>query len=312
MKIIFWCSSEFGIPLVEKIKENFQLAAIVTAIDKPQGRHLKILPGPVKLWAQKNNTMVFQPKKLSGNQEFYTELKKLEPDLFVVLSYGRIIPQEYLEIPHIAPVNIHPSLLPGYRGPAPMEWSLVNGEKEAGITVIIMDKNIDTGRILSQIKVEIDKKDDIFSLREKLSGLLFDCLKDAIEKLSKGYRGEEQKGTVSYAPKLKKDDGKINWKESAVSIHNKIRGLVDWPGAYTFLVSTKGKKLLKIKKSSVEKEYGKYAEPGTFIDLTGKILVACGSGILKIEKLQEEGKKVQGAIEYINGHIRILKEGHFQ
>ncbi|MCX7706045.1 MAG: methionyl-tRNA formyltransferase [bacterium] len=312
MKIVFWGSSEIGIPLLEKIKARFDLLSVVTAVDKPQGRHLKIIPGPIKKWAQKNNIRIFQPEKLTGNQEFYNELKKLKPDLFVVLSYGKIIPHSYLEIPEIAPLNIHPSLLPKFRGPAPLEWALIKGERETGITVILMDKNIDTGRILPQIKVKIDEKDDIFSLREKVSCLFFDCLIEAITKLLQGYTGEEQKGIVSYAPKLKKEDGKIKWNENALVIHNKIRGLADWPGAYTFLVYPQGKRMLKIKKSAVFSMENSGSEPGRFVDLNKKILVACGSGILSIEKLQEEGKKIQTAIEYLNGHHKILKESYLQ
>lgn len=312
MKIIFWGSSELCIPLLEKIKEGFQLFAVVTAIDKPQGRHLKILPGPVKQWAQNNNINVLQPEKLSSNEILYTELKSLQPDFFVVLSYGKVIPEKYLQIPRIAPLNIHPSLLPKFRGPAPLEWALISGEKETGISVILMDKNIDTGRILTQVKIKIDDDDDIFTLRKKISGLLFNCLIDAIEKVSKGYKGEEQKGPASYAPKLKKEDGKIDWNENVISIHNKIRGLADWPGAYTFLIYPKGKKMIKIIKSTLFSLEDSCLKPGTFVDLKRKILVACGKGILCVERIQEEGRKIQTAIEYLNGHFKILKDGYFQ
>lgn len=313
MKIVFWGSSEFGIPLLEKIYENFELVGVVTAIDKPQGRHLKILPGPVKIWAQKHDIKVFQPEKLSEkNNILYEQLQELNPEIFVVLSYGKIIPRKFLEIPEIAAVNIHPSLLPKYRGPAPVEWTLINGEKETGVSVILMDENIDTGKILAQTKIEITDDDDIFSLRKKLSDLLFDTFMEAIKKLEDGYRGEEQKGIASYAPKLKKEDGKINWNQDVISIHNRIRGLADWPGTYTFLVYPEGKRLLKIKKSRISSTQNVCSKPGTFVDLNKKILVACGKGILSIEKLQEEGKKTQSAPEYLNGHFKILKEGYLQ
>ncbi|MCM8815864.1 MAG: methionyl-tRNA formyltransferase [Candidatus Omnitrophica bacterium] len=312
MRIIFWGSSEFGIPCLEKIKQAYNLVAIVTAVDKPCGRHLKILPGPVKLWAVKNNIKCFQPEKLTGNDDFYKALKEIEPDLFVVISYGKIIPEKFLRIPKLSSINVHPSLLPKFRGPAPIEWAIVNGEKETGVTVIVMDENIDTGKILSQKVLNIEENDDIFTLREKLSLICFDVLKDAIARFVSGYRGIEQTGKVSYAPKLKKSDGKINWNDSAISIHNKIRGFADWPGAYSFLISPKRKKLLKIKKSEVEKETGKYTEPGRFVDLNKKILVACGQGVLRIEKIQEEGKRQQTAIEYLNGHLNILKDSYLQ
>ncbi|MCM8788860.1 MAG: methionyl-tRNA formyltransferase, partial [Candidatus Omnitrophica bacterium] len=228
------------------------------------------------------------------------------------ISYGKIISEKFLKIQELCSLNVHPSLLPKFRGPAPMEWTLANGEKETGVTVILMDKNIDTGKIISQKVLSIEENDDIFTLREKLSFICFNVLEDAIVKFASGYRGIEQSGIVSYAPKLKKNDGRINWNDSVVSIHNRIRGFADWPGAYTFLVSPKGKKLLKIKKSSVEKECGKYAKPGTFIDLNKQILVACEDGALRIEQIQEEGKKQQTAIEYLNGHLKILKDGYLQ
>ncbi len=309
MRIIFWGSSNFGIQCLEEIKKSYNLLAVVTAPDKPRGRHLRILPGPVKLWAQKNNIMVLQPETLSGNYEFYRILKELSPDLFVVISYGKIIPKEYLEIPKLGPLNVHPSLLPKFRGSAPMEWALLSGEKETGITVIMMDENIDTGKILSQKSIPIDKEDDIFSLREKLSLISFGVLQEAIHKIASGFRGEKQKGLSSYARKLNKSDGRINWSDSAISIHNKIRGLADWPGAFTFLATEKTEKMLKIKKAKVEDEQLICSKPGTFVDLNKKILVACSIGILNIEKLQEEGKKQQTALEYLNGHREILKFG---
>lgn len=309
MKIVYWGSSAFGIPCLDKIRQFYDIVAVVTSPDKPKGRHLKILPGPIKVWAEKNCIKVFQPEKLTENTELYNALKNLNPDLFVVISYGKIIPARYLEIPKLGPLNVHPSLLPKFRGSAPMEWALVNGEKETGVTVILMDASIDTGKILSQKAIKIDEDDDIFTLREKLSCLSFEVLQDAINRIASGFKGEEQKGIASYAPKLKKKDGRINWNESAISIHNKVRGLADWPGAYTFLISPKGKRLLKIKKSRVETEIEVSNKPGIFVSLEKRILVACGKGILEILQLQEEGKKQQTSLEYLNGHLKILKEG---
>jgi len=310
MKIVYWGSSAFGIRCLETLKEIGEIVAVVTSPDKPKGRHLKITPGPVKIWAQKENIVVLQPEELKNNTELSSLLLSMKPDFFIVLSYGKIIPENYLKIPAIASLNIHPSLLPKYRGPAPMEWVLINGEKETGVTVILMNKDIDAGKIICKNILKIEQHDDIFTLREKLSVLATETIKEAIKKVLSGYQGEEQQGDVSYAPKLKKSDGLIKWENSAVSIHNRVRGLADWPGAFTFLNLQNRKILLKIKKSSIEKEEGNYGKPGTFVDLNKKILVACGTGILKIEQIQQEGKKPQSAIEYLNGHINLLKQGY--
>ncbi|HOK80469.1 MAG TPA: methionyl-tRNA formyltransferase, partial [bacterium] len=272
----------------------------------------KITPGPIKIWAQNNNIPVLQPEKLKDNIEFLNLIKSLKPDLFVVISYGKIIPKEYLKIPRIAPINVHPSLLPEYRGPAPMEWALMDGKKQTGVSVIFVTDDVDAGNIISQKSTFIEDRDNIFTLREKLSKIAVDVLTDSLVKLKNGYRGKQQEGKVSYAPKLKKTDGRINWSNSATSIHNRIRAFADWPGTYTFLVSNKGCRMLKIISSTVEKDTGIYESPGRFVDLNKKILVACGEGILRIERLQEQGKKQQNALDYLNGHFHLLKDGHFE
>ncbi len=312
MKIVYWGSSPFGIPCLERLRRQHSVIAVITSPDKPRGRHLKIIPGPVKTWAQKYGIRVFQPEKLSKNYELFDKLQSLKPDFFVVISYGKIIPEDYLKIPALAPLNVHPSLLPEYRGCAPMEWTLINGEKQTGVSVISMINEVDAGKIISSQKINIDSEDDIFTLREKLSNIASDVLMDAIEKVVSGCVGEEQVGKVSYAPKLKKSDGHINWQDSAESIHNRIRGVADWPGAYSFLVSGKGKRILKIRKSRVEDASTFSQTPGRFLENKKRLLVLCGQGILELLRVQEQGKKEISAIEYLNGHRKILKESILQ
>ena len=312
MKIIYWGSSAFGIPCLETLKKSCQILAVVTSPDKPKGRHLKITPGPIKIWAQNNSILVLQPEKLKGNTEFLNILKSFNPDLFIIISYGKIIPEEYLKIPKIAPINVHPSLLPKYRGSAPIEWALINGERETGVSVIFVTRDVDAGNIISQKSIIIEDQDDIFTLREKLSNIAVEVLLEGFNKLKDGFRGKQQEGKVSYAPKLKKTDGKIVWAGSATSIHNRIRALADWPGTYTFLFSKKGCRMIKIISSIVEKDTGSYGLPGRFVDLNKKILVACGEGMLRIERLQEQGKKQQNALDYLNGHFHLLKDGHLE
>lgn len=310
MKIIYWGSSAFGIPCLERLYKKHSVVAVITSPDKPQGRHLKIIPGPIKMWAQQNSISVFQPENLSGNHKLYCALQSLKPDFFVIISYGKILPEDYLKIPGFASLNVHPSLLPKFRGSAPMEWTLINGEKQTGVSVISMVGKVDAGKIISSKKITINNEDDIFTLREKLSEIAVDVLVDAIEKIITGYQGKQQVGKVSYASKLKKSDGHINWHNTAESIYNRIRALADWPGAYTFVVSNKGKKMLKIKKSRVEDRSTLHNNPGRFIENKKRLLVSCGKGILEFIRVQEEGKKEINATDYLNGHREILKEAY--
>ncbi|MGC8805590.1 MAG: methionyl-tRNA formyltransferase, partial [Candidatus Ratteibacteria bacterium] len=183
MKIVYWGSSAFGIPCLEELKKSYHILAVVTSPDKPKGRHLKITPGPIKIWAQNNNIPILQPEQLKGNIEFLNLIKSLKPDLFVVISYGKMIPEEYLKIPVIAPINVHPSLLPEYRGPAPIEWALMDGKKETGVTVIFITDDVDAGNIISQKSTTIEDHDNIFTLREKLSKIAVEVLADSLVKL---------------------------------------------------------------------------------------------------------------------------------
>ena len=253
-----------------------------------------------------------EPENLSKNYGLLDIFQSLKPDFFVVVSYGKMIPEKFFNIPLLASLNVHPSLLPKYRGPAPMEWALINGEKETGVSVILMTKEIDAGNIISSQKVIINPEDDIFILRKKLYRIASVILLDAIEKILLGYKGQQQTGDSSYAPKLKKTDGHINWNQNAVSIHNRIRGLADWPGAYTFVVSEGYKKMLKIKKSFVEDATRLFENPGRFIENKKRLLVSCGQGILELLRVQEEGKKEISSIEYLNGHYKIIKDGFLE
>lgn len=302
MRIIFFGSDEFGIPCLEELKRNYKIVGIVTSPDKPKGRGMKLSPTPVKEWAIRNNIDVYQPSKLEG--EFCEFLKGKEIDLLILISYGKILPKEILKIPKFAPLNLHPSLLPKYRGAAPIEWALINGEKETGITVIKMDEKIDEGEIVVQRKVEIKRTDDIFTLKKRLMEISPSVLLEGISAIKEGKPTKPQKGTPSFARKLKKEDGLIKWEKSAEEIYNLVRGIAEWPTAYTFLPTKKGKKYLRI--FSVEVSEGK-GKPGEVIN-TGKdfIEVACGKGSIKLKRVQMEGKKILDVEEFLRG-TRIEK-----
>ncbi|MBN1445845.1 MAG: methionyl-tRNA formyltransferase [Candidatus Omnitrophica bacterium] len=298
-EILYFGSDSFGIPSLEELKKHSRLLGIVTSPDRPKGRGLKISCTPVKEWALKNNIPVYQPESLSG-RDFADSLKNLKPELIVLISYGKILPCSVLEIPSAAAINVHPSLLPKYRGAAPMEWALINGEEETGITVMNMHCKMDAGGIIMQKKTAVDGKDDIFTLKSRLSSIAPDILIESIRLIKKGAAPSPQEGTPTYARKLTKEDGLIRWNKTAAEIYNLIRGTKEWPGAYTYING----KYLKIFHAEPGTECGTCGEPGEIAN-TGKdfICVACGGDtFLKIMEVQIEGKKRMPVREFLKGH----------
>ncbi|MCM8767252.1 MAG: methionyl-tRNA formyltransferase [Candidatus Omnitrophica bacterium] len=306
MKIIFFGSDNFGIPSLEILKKNFQLVSVVTSPDKPKGRGLKISPTPVKEWSMTNGIDVFQPERFEDS--FIDKIKKISPDLIVLISYGKILPSSILTIPKIASINVHPSLLPKYRGPAPVEWALINGETKTGITIIKMDENIDTGNIILQKEVEILPLDNAFTLKNRLSILAADVLYKAIEIIKQDGKTYPQEGEASYARKLKKQDGLIKWQNPAEKIHNLVRGVIIWPTAYTYLSINSTKKLVKIYKTEIGQREGKFGKEGEIIKIEKDYIeVACGEGTIKIKELQLEGKKRMTVSQFLCGYRNLLK-----
>lgn len=297
MKIIYFGSDAFGIPSLELLKKNHDILCVITAPDRPSGRGMKLSATPIKIWALKNNVPVYQPEDISDSN-FMETLEKLSPELIVLISYGKILPEKIINIPSIEAINVHPSLLPKYRGAAPMEWALINGEKETGITVITIKKGVDTGDIIKQEKIPVYETDDIFSLKERLAEIASTLLLEGIEYIKNGVQPQPQQGTPTYARRLKKEDGLINWKKSATEIYNLIRGVKEWPGAYTYLDG----KYIKIYGAVPVSEFPE-GNPGEIVNIDRSyISVACGEGILKITELQMEGKKRMSVAEFINGH----------
>lgn len=301
MKIIFFGSDTFAVAPLEKLFNSpEELLAVVTKADKKKGRHLFLSFSAVKEFAFKNNLEIFQPENLK-EEKFLRCLKDLKPDLFVVAAYGKIIPQEALGIPRIIPLNIHASLLPKYRGAAPINWVLINGEKETGVTLIKMNELMDAGEIISQESLEIKNDDTAITLREKLSSLASNLLLKTIEyiKSNKFSLVAQNEKDVTYAPKLKKTDGLINWNSKSVEIHNRIRGLLSWPGSFTYF---KGK-ILKVYQAQIQplKEPGFL--PGQITRISSDaIVVATSDASLKIKMLQIESGKKLTVKEFLCGH----------
>ena len=302
MKIIYFGTADFAIPTLEALfLRGHQILGVVTAADKRKGRGQQIGVSPVKLFAQKKGLTVFQPQRLK-DAKFIRVLKSNPVDLFVVASYGKILTEEILNLPKIYAINLHASLLPKYRGAAPVNWAIIRGEKESGITVFKMNELMDQGEIILQRKTNISSSDTAISLNERLSKIGAEAVLevvDAIEHNSVIFSKQDEKKR-SLAPKLKKKDGLINWNCSALEIHNRIRGLQPWPGAFTYFEN----KFLKIWQSQVVSEGKKCATPAEIVELDKKrgILVQTGGGKLLISALQLEGKKRMTSVEFILGH----------
>jgi len=288
---------EFAVPSLRALIESADdVIAVVAQPDKPKGRGRKLTPPPTKVLGEEYNIPVLQPERIRA-QEFLEELKELNPDLICVTAYGKILPKDLLELPQYGCINVHASLLPKYRGAAPITWTIVRGEGETGVTTILMDEGMDTGSILLKREIQIQDEDDAGSLFAKLSTIGGELLLETIGQLKEGGLNpiQQDESQASYAPMLKKSDGKINWEKSALEIWNFIRGMNPWPGTFTRL----GNKSLKIFSSSVVNYRGKSGE--VLESVSGTLIVACGEDALEILELQLEGGKRLDVKAFLSG-----------
>lgn len=301
-RIIFMGTPEFACPTLQTLLDrNENVVAVFTQPDRPKGRGQKLQPTPVKELALRHGIPVHQPAKVRA-PEVIEQIRALQPDLIVVIAFGQILPKALLEIPPQGCVNVHASLLPRYRGAAPLNWCIVNGETETGVTTMLMDVGLDTGPMLLKKATPISPDEDIQSLHDRMSQLGAALLGETLDGLKAGrIVPEAQDDSQScYAPLLKKEDGLIDWQRPATTIHNQIRGLSVWPGAVTSLEGAP----LKLYRSSVGQGAG---TPGTII-AAGKngIEVACGQGSLVIHELQAAGSKKMDAASFLAGHPLAL------
>jgi len=302
-KIIFFGTPNFATIILDSmIKNNWKPIAVITEPDKPAGRKRILTPPPIKNLAEKYNITILQPKNLTAITD---KLSLLKPDLFIVAAYGKILPRETLDIPKFGSLNIHPSLLPKYRGASPIQATILNGDKETGITIILMDEKIDHGPIIAQKKLEFPLgKITYQKLTEKLAKLGAELLIEILPKwLNKKIKPIEQNHLkATYTKKIKKEDGRINWSKSAKEIERMTRAYLPWPSAYTKVKD----KILKIINSEVLKiKHNK--QPGTvFLTKDKKLAVACGRNILILKKIQLEGKRAMKAKDFLNGHPEII------
>ena len=280
---------------------DFNVVAVVTQPDRPKGRDLKLQPSPVKVLGLSAKLPVLQPER-ARSEEFLEELRALQPDLIVVAAYGQILPASILDLPRFGCLNVHTSLLPKYRGAAPIQWAILNGDTETGVTIMKMDVGLDTGDILTQATTPIRPEDNSETLHDRLARMGAELLVRTIPDYVAGklpLRPQSAEG-VSYAAKIKKQDGHIDWTQPARAIWNRVRGLAPWPGAFTYLPGQPQPHLLKLWQAEVVERAG---PPGEVLqaDKTG-VVVGCGHEALRILILQREGGRRLQAHEFLAGH----------
>ena len=296
MRIVLLGSPDFGIPSFKKILESgYEVPAVVTVPDKQKGRGLKVQYSDVKKFALENNIEVLQPKSLK-DESFIESLKSLNPDLFVIIAF-RILPNEIFKIPRLGSINLHASLLPKYRGAAPINWAIIKGEEVSGITTFFLDEKVDTGNVILQIEIPIGINDTFGEVYYKMSEAGSRLLMDTIDLIKKGNLNllKQDNSLATKAPKIFKKDCLINWKDKAVNVHNFIRGLSPVPSAYT----AHNNKIYKILKSSLTQRTS--YTPGKLTAESKKLYVSTSDFDVEIHQIQQEGKKPMNAADFING-----------
>jgi methionyl-tRNA formyltransferase len=297
MKIVFMGTPDFSIPSLKILLESkHKILAVVTQPDKERGRGQKISFTPVKQFAVDKNIPVYQPEKLKGNQEFVEQMKALQPDLFVIVAF-RILPKEIFEIPKFGSFNLHGSFLPKYRGAAPIQWALINGETETGLTTFKLAEKVDTGNIYLQEKVEIYPEDNFETLHDRMSELGAKLVLETVNLIENGnYQLKQQDDSLaSPAPKITKEICLIDWNKSATEIHNLVRGLSPHPAAFFI----HNEKVIKVYKTEIIENND--LKPFQIEQTKKDLIVGCGLNALKILELQQEGRKRMSAEEFLRG-----------
>ena len=299
MRIVFLGTPDFALPSLRiLIESKHDVVAVVTAPDKERGRGRRVSYTAVKEFALQNNLSVLQPDKLK-DQNFISELKKLNSDVFVVVAF-RILPKEVFTIPSKLSFNLHASLLPKFRGAAPIQWALIKGEKETGVTTFALEEKVDTGNVIIQEKIGIDLHDNFGSLHDKLSELGAKVVLQTVDIIGKGeFEFEKQNDALATpAPKITKEIARIDWNKTAEEIHNLIRGLSPYPGAYFEF----NNKIIKVYKSEIKEQLpGKNISTGEIYHDKSEMLVGCGKNVLSLLELQQEGKNKLRVEEFLRG-----------
>ncbi len=289
---------DFAVPCLEQLLAISEVAGVVTQPDKPRGRGQKLTPSPVKAAALAEGIPVYQPLRVK-EAEFIRTLMEIEPDLIVVVAFGQILSKEVLAIPSLGCINVHASLLPRYRGAAPMQWCLINGETETGVTTMMMDEGLDTGDTLERTAVTIAPDMTLSELHDTLSLKGAALLALTVEKLLMGtlHREKQDDALSNYAPMIRRETGRIDWRKPAAAIHNLVRALDSWPGAYAEI----GGKVYKIWRTRVREDVT--GPTGEVLAVSGAALVVgSGAGAIEILELQAPGGRRLKAADYLRGH----------
>ncbi len=305
MDIVFMGTPDFAVPILEKLIEHYNVTAVITQPDKPKGRGNRIVFPPVKECAIKHDIPVLQPIKIK-DPAFIEELKSYPADIFVVAAYGQILPESVLFMPKFGSVNVHGSLLPKYRGAAPIQWAIIDGESTTGVTIMQMDTGLDTGDMLLKNSFQITPDDTYATVHDKMSKIGADTLIEALKLIQSGkiekIKQDDKQST--YAKMITKDTGKIQWHKTSESIINLIRGLDPWPGAYALY---NGETLKIWKAESVNNNYG--GKPGEIMDIIKNkgIIVKTGDGAILVTQIQGSGSKRMSCSDYLRG--RLIETG---
>jgi len=307
MRIVFAGSGTFGVPTLRALVEGGQeIVAIVTQPGRPSGRGQTVRVGPIRWFARERNISLFQPENTNSPASL-RHIRAIGPDLLLVIAYGQKIGPELLALPKYGAINLHASLLPRNRGAAPINWAIINGETETGLTVIAMTDEIDAGDILGQRVTPIEPDETAGELHDRLAKLGARLVTEVVREilLDEVERRRQNENQVTLAPRLKKADGHIDWARPALQVHNRIRGTTPWPGAFTSLAGEGGKSSLRlvIDKSLVVQLVGSKGEPGTLLAAGPEgIDVATAPDVVRVLELTPAGKRKMSAADFVNGH----------
>ncbi|MCL2398822.1 MAG: methionyl-tRNA formyltransferase [Defluviitaleaceae bacterium] len=298
MKILFMGTPDFAVPILDTLSKKHQIVAVATQPDRPKGRGKGMAFSPVKEYALSLSLPVLQPEKVKDDA-FVEKITALGADIFVVVAYGQILPSYILQIPPLGCINIHASLLPKYRGAAPMQRAILNGDKVTGITIMYMDKGMDTGDMILKKNLDIEDSDRFANIHDKMSTLSCECIIEALDQIAAGtaVRVPQNNEEATYAPMLTKEDGLINWKKSTSQIINQVRALDPWPGTYTYYDG----QMLKVWDCAFYEKIASDAQPGEVIENGSHLAVKTGDGILSITMVQGQGGKRMSTADYLRG-----------
>jgi methionyl-tRNA formyltransferase len=301
MKLVFCGTPQFAVPSMERlVAAGHDVQLVVTQPDRPQGRGMELTAPPVKQTALRLGLPVTQPEKIKKNDDFRARIEAIHPEAIIVVGYGRIIPGWMLQLPPYGNINVHASLLPKYRGAAPIQWAIANGETGTGVTTMRIDEGLDTGDILLKRQMTIAREDTAVTLAPRLADLGAELLVETLKQLQQGILNPipQDDSQATLAPILKKEDGLVDFTRSATEIHNRLRGFQPWPGAYTQFRG-KNLKIVAVQKSQAQQQIA----PGELQVSGDTLLVGCGKGTaLQLVQVQPQGKKPMSARDFISGY----------